>query len=127
MLIDELRSQRIDPKRGEVWYVDLDPTQGAELQKKRPCVVISADTVGRLPLRLVVPLTTWQAAFVSRPWLAKVEATTQNGLPRDSAADTFQVRSVSLQRFGSDSIGVLSSVVMEQVIAALLITVDADV
>lgn len=31
------------PRRGEVFLVELDPTRGAEIQKTRPCVIISPD------------------------------------------------------------------------------------
>jgi mRNA interferase MazF len=44
-------------KRGQVWEIDLTPTKGAEMEKVRPCVVVSSDTLGVLPLRLVVPIT----------------------------------------------------------------------
>ena len=33
----------INPKRSEIWLVDLEPTQGQEIQKTRPVVVISSD------------------------------------------------------------------------------------
>jgi mRNA interferase MazF len=47
------------PKRGEVWWVSLDPTQGAEIKKTRPCVVIGSDTLNRLRKTVVVvPLST---------------------------------------------------------------------
>jgi len=29
-------------RRGEIWWVDFDPTQGAEIRKRRPAVVITA-------------------------------------------------------------------------------------
>ena len=32
-----------DPKRGEIWWVNLDPTQGREIKKHRLCVIVSAD------------------------------------------------------------------------------------
>ena len=35
-----------NPKRGEVWLVDLDPTRGQEIKRKRPVVVLSADPIG---------------------------------------------------------------------------------
>lgn len=45
--------------RGEVWWVSLDPTQGAEIKKTRPCVVLTHDTVSRLRRTVVVvPLST---------------------------------------------------------------------
>jgi mRNA interferase MazF len=47
------------PKRGEVWTVRFDPAVGAEIQKVRPAVVIGVDSVGRLPLKIVVPITDW--------------------------------------------------------------------
>jgi len=46
-------------KRGEVWWVSLDPTQGSEIKKTRPCVVLSRDTLNRLRRTvIVVPLST---------------------------------------------------------------------
>ena len=51
------------PKRGEVWKVSFDPTVGAEIRKTRPAMVISSDAVGRLPIKLVVPVTVWKPAF----------------------------------------------------------------
>jgi mRNA interferase MazF len=47
------------PLRDEVWLVVLDPTQGSEIQKTRPCLVISPDEMNR-QLRTVViaPMTT---------------------------------------------------------------------
>jgi len=45
--------QRDGPQREEVWLVALDPTEGAEIQKTRPCLVISPDEMNR-HLRTVV-------------------------------------------------------------------------
>ena len=46
-------------QRGELWWVSLDPTQGAETKKTRPCLVLSRDTVNRLRRTVViVPLST---------------------------------------------------------------------
>jgi mRNA interferase MazF len=39
-----------------MWLVDFDPVIGAEIQKLRPALVISVDSIGRLPVRLVVSL-----------------------------------------------------------------------
>ena len=45
-------------KRGDVWWVSLDPTQGAEIRKTRPCLVLSHDTLNRLRrTAVVVPLS----------------------------------------------------------------------
>lgn len=46
-------------KRGEVWWVNLDPTIGAEIRKKRPCVLMGATQVNQARRTVVVvPLST---------------------------------------------------------------------
>ena len=42
------------PKRGDVWWVRLDPTQGSEIAKTRPCVVMSSDVINRRRRTVVV-------------------------------------------------------------------------
>lgn len=45
--------------RGEIWLVALDPTIGSEIQKTRPCVVISPSELNRhLRTVIVAPMTT---------------------------------------------------------------------
>jgi mRNA interferase MazF len=86
-------------RRGEVWLVNLDPTVGAEMQKTRPVVIISSDLMGKLPLRVVVPLTDWKEHYARAPWMLKVEPDLQNGIDKTSSIDCYQVRSISEQRF----------------------------
>ena len=87
------------PKRGEVWDVQFAPSVGAEIRKVRPALVLSRDDVGKLPLRVVVPLTTWQESFVDVPWMIEVTSSTRNGLDHQSVADCFQPRSFATERF----------------------------
>lgn len=87
-----------DPKRGEVWRVDLEPTRGDEIRKIRPAVVVSADTIGRLRLRIIVPITDWKDQFGTLPWMVPLDPDPASGLTKPSAADGFQIRSVSLGR-----------------------------
>ena len=45
-------------KRGEIWLVNLDPTVGSEIQKSRPCVVVSpAEINDALCTVIVAPMT----------------------------------------------------------------------
>ncbi|UVO49611.1 type II toxin-antitoxin system PemK/MazF family toxin [Sphingomonas sp. SUN019] len=45
-------------KRGEVWLVALDPTVGSEIQKTRPCVIVSPDEMNaHLRTTIVAPMT----------------------------------------------------------------------
>lgn len=37
-------------KQGEIWYINLDPTVGAEIQKVRPAVIVNDNALGKLPL-----------------------------------------------------------------------------
>lgn len=41
-------------KRGDVWWVSLDPTEGSEIKKTRPCVVLTHDTLNQLRRTVVV-------------------------------------------------------------------------
>jgi mRNA interferase MazF len=50
-------------KRGEVWLVELDPTQGSEIQKTRPCIIISPPEMhNHLRTVLAAPMTTGSRA-----------------------------------------------------------------
>lgn len=115
------RSSRI--KRSQVWLVTLDPTVGAEIQKLRPCVVVSHDLIGTLPVRVVVPIIGWQEWFAGKVWLVKLEPDRRNGLTKDCAADALQVRCVSEDRFVKQ-LGVLSTDDMSDISAALAIVLD---
>ncbi len=86
------------PQRGEIWSVQFDPSIGAEIRKSRPAVVVNLDSIGRLPLRIVVPLTDWQSPFARLPWFVSIPSSTGSGLMKDSGADAFQVKSVSVTR-----------------------------
>jgi mRNA interferase MazF len=86
-------------KRGEIWLVNLDPTLGAEIQKTRPAIIVNDDQMSILPLRIIVPITDWKPRYSTIPWLVEVLPDTNNHLSKPSAADCFQVRSVSGNRF----------------------------
>ncbi|WP_395404676.1 type II toxin-antitoxin system PemK/MazF family toxin [Pseudoduganella sp. UC29_106] len=46
-------------KRGEIWLVNLDPTVGSEIQKSRPCVIVSPPEMHDfLRTVIVAPMTT---------------------------------------------------------------------
>ena len=49
----------IPVRRGEIWWVSFDPTQGGEIRKTRPAVVLTADALNRARRTVVVvPLST---------------------------------------------------------------------
>lgn len=64
-----------NPKRGEIWLVQLDPTRGQEIQKTRPAVVISSNLFEPIPIRIVIPVTRWQEKFSDRPFMVFINST----------------------------------------------------
>jgi len=58
-------------RRGSVYWVNLDPTVGAEIQKTRPCLVVSPDDMNAaLPRVIVAPITSKGQALGCRPVVA---------------------------------------------------------
>ncbi len=89
----------MNPLRGEIWLLDLNPTRGSEMGKRRPVLVVNRDALARLPLRIIVPITTWKPHLGRLPWFVRVEPTEENGLQRVSGIDAFQLRAVDVGRF----------------------------
>jgi len=101
-------------KQGEVWLINLDPTIGSEIKKTRPAIIVNDNSLGKLPLKIIVPVTDWKDRYNIAPWMIKIEAGNKNGLIKDSSADCFQVRSVSHERFVKQ-IGKVSDEVMDEI------------
>lgn len=114
-----------NPKRGEVWWVDLNPTKGSEIRKTRPVVVISSDTLRALPLRLVVPITGWKQQFKKQYSHVYLSPSKLNGLGKASAADTLQLRATALERFQS-KLGSLTASELAEVAAAIAAVVEYE-
>ncbi|BAZ16861.1 transcriptional modulator of MazE/toxin MazF [Calothrix sp. NIES-4071] len=64
-----------NPKRGEIWLVQLDPTRGQEIKKTRPAVVISSNTFASIEMRIIIPIATWQEKFQNRLFMIKIQPT----------------------------------------------------
>ncbi|MDR0321659.1 MAG: type II toxin-antitoxin system PemK/MazF family toxin [Treponema sp.] len=84
--------------QGEIWHVVLDPTVGAEMNKTRPALIINDNRVGKLPLKIIIPITGWKEHYSIAPWMIKIEPNEENGLAKISSLDCFQIRSVSKER-----------------------------
>ena len=118
-----MTSSSADPKRGEVWLVNLDPTIGAEIKKKRPAVIVSSDAIGILPIKLIAPVTDWKERYTNNIWHVKILQDNTNGLLKASAIDTLQIRGVDVQRF-IRKLGRLSSSTMEEISAAIAAIIE---
>lgn len=106
--------------RGEIWLINLDPTIGAEIRKTRPAVIVNDDAVGILPLKVIVPVTDWKERYSIAPWMVRLEPDSYNRLEKPSAADAFQVRSVSQMRL-MRQVGVLTDSAMTEITGALAV------
>lgn len=90
----------------ELFYVNLEPTVGAEISKTRPCIVISPDEMNNnLRTVIVSPLTT---KFRDIPSRIKIKANSASGLKEDSYAALDQIKAIDKKRLG-DRIGIISS------------------
>ena len=114
------------PKRGEIWLVNFDPTVGAEIKKVRPAVVISSDSVGKLPIKLIAPITDWKTYFSANFWHVKIEPNSINGLNKASAIDTLQLRGVDLQRF-IRKLGSVSEITILEIVAAIATVIEFEI
>jgi mRNA interferase MazF len=114
-----------NPQRGEIWLVDLNPTRGQEIQKTRPVVVISADIFNPIPIRIIIPITTWQEKFKQRPFMVKIAASPENQLQRDSAGNVLQVRSISTERFVKH-LGQVTDETLQELLSGLVICIDYE-
>jgi mRNA interferase MazF len=63
--------------RYEIYLVKLNPTVGSEIQKTRPCIVISPDEMNILKTVIIAPLTSKGFDFIFRP---KITFQDKNGL-----------------------------------------------
>lgn len=114
------------PKRGEIWLVNFDPTLGSEIKKTRPAVVISSDNIGRLPVKLVAPITDWKPYFANNIWHVKLKPNSRNGLKKLSAVDMLQLRGADRQRF-IRRLGNLSAPKMTLISLTVATVVEADI
>ena len=85
-------------RRGEIWLYNANPTLGDEISKIRPAIIVNNDEIGTLRLKIIVPITGWNQAFIDIPWMVRLDVSPENQLTKTSAADTFQIRSVAQQR-----------------------------
>ena len=105
-------------KRSEIWLINLDPTIGAEIRKTRPAVIVNADGLGKLPLRVIVPITDWKERYDIAEWMVKLTPDAINNLSKASSADCFQVRSVSTERL-IKQVGILGQKEMDEIERAM--------
>jgi mRNA interferase MazF len=96
------------PRRGEVWWVRLDPARGSEIAKTRPCLILSTNVVNeRRRTVVVIPLSS--SPQPSPPLLVPVSCA-----GREAVAVVDQIRAVAKERL-EKRLGELTSEHLEAV------------
>ena len=86
--------------RGQIYFVNLNPSRGREQAGRRPVVVVSANAINRQPLVVTVVVGT-DAKNVPRDYPTNVRVrAAETGLPKDTVFLCFQIRSLDHGRFG---------------------------
>jgi mRNA interferase MazF len=94
-------------RRGDIYFVDLNPVQGREQAGRRPVLVLSIDAINRLPLVVTVVVGT-DGANVTRDYPTNVRVpAAASGLPIDTVFLCFQIRSLDPSRFPTRAAGIL--------------------
>ena len=112
-------------KIGDIVWVNLDPTVGDEMKKKRPVVVLNNGHGKHLRLAIVVPVTQWNCLWESNPFFVSLDPSKVNGLKRKSAVDCFQIRAVSHQRI-LDHFGSVTPLELAQIKKSLALILDLE-
>lgn len=77
--------------RFDIYWVDLDPTKGSEIQKTRPCIIVSPDEMNEvLKTIIVVPLT---STIIDWPFRTTILVSSKK-----SSAACDQIRTISKER-----------------------------
>ncbi len=88
-------------KRGEIYFADLDPTIGAETQKKRPVLIISNNANNKVASTItIIPITSTLKKIYPFEVFLEGKIT---GLAKDSKAQCHQVRTISKLRLSSST------------------------
>ena len=108
--------------RGEIYYADLNPTIGSEINKKRPVLIISNNANNAFSETItIIPITSnVKKVFPFEVFLPH----NKSGLPKDSKAQCHQVRTISKIRISAKVYGVLKNEVMNAVDGALKLHLD---
>ncbi|HWQ13815.1 MAG TPA: type II toxin-antitoxin system PemK/MazF family toxin [Roseiflexaceae bacterium] len=105
------------PRRGEIYWVALDPAVGSEIAKTRPALIISNDIGNQYAARVIVALISSGGTAKVYPFEVRVAAG-EGGLERDSKVLLDQIRTVDKSRL-SRRIGALTPERMEEVDRAI--------
>jgi len=92
-------------RRGEIYFVDLNPIKGREQAGTRPVLVLSIDAINKQPLVVTVVVGT-KGARIPKDYPTNVRVSPEeSGLPMETVFLCFQIRSLDPSRFPVQSSG----------------------
>lgn len=84
-------------RRGEIWWVNLDPARGNEAQKTRPCLVLQNDVGNQMGnTTIVAPIMRNHKTY---PFVVNIDPSPQNGIDAERHINLSQMRVVDRSRF----------------------------
>ena len=102
-------------KRGEIYFVDLDPTKGREQSGHRPVLVLSVDSINKSPLVVTVVVGT-KGENLKRDYSTNVRLSpSETGLPMETVFLCFEIRSLDSRRFPEKPAGKLHSEALRKI------------
>jgi mRNA interferase MazF len=109
-------------RRGEIYYADLSPTVGSEINKRRPVLIVSNDANNRAANTVtVLPVT----SNISRVYPFEILLPPkESGLPKPSKAQAQQIRTISKERLRGNALGRLGAALMHQAEEAMRLHLD---
>ena len=112
-------------RTGEIYWVNLDPAIGDEINKRRPVIVVNGGHEKHLRLAIVVPVTAWSPYWDRNPFFISLEPDSNNGLRKKSAVDCFQIRAISHNRF-VEKIGNISNDEIDLIKKSIALIMDIE-
>lgn len=111
--------------RGEIWMINLDPTIGHEINKRRPGLVIQNDLGNKFsPMTIVLPISSQKIEKIY-PFEVSLKKEKRIGLEKDSKVLCNQIRAIDKRRL-SKKVGKLSQELMEEINNALKISLGLE-
>jgi len=116
-------SRTLTYRRGEIWWVNLNPVMGNETGKNRPCLILQNDIGNKNSQTTVVaPLL---PGYKTYPFAVNIAPTTQNGLKGERYINLSQIRVVDARRITNRQ-GILENSYWSSIERAILIELGFD-
>ena len=102
-------------RRGEIYFVNLNPVQGREQAGERPVLILSIDAINTWPLVVTIVVGT-SGKNITRDYPSNVRISAKDSsLPSETVFLCFQIRSLDARRFPATPAGFLLATVMTRV------------